>query len=243
MLANIHLIRLQSFYRANWIKLAAAFGVVFLHFIIFWFIQLPPSQGYLPMPMVLQLNVDLQFPQSFGGDKVVNKHESPKIQKTKLQPTNTSSLSGGLDKGQVKAVISGVEPGTKSKIPLRTTDDTSNAQNESNQSLLSTNANRDQNTLSSAVEIPSLRADYLNNPKPRYPTASLRLEEQGKVIVRVFISSEGVPQQVVLGLSSGFTRLDQAALEAVKDWRFVPGKRAGVFESMWLDVPVVFKIN
>ncbi|MDP3137817.1 MAG: energy transducer TonB, partial [Burkholderiaceae bacterium] len=44
--------------------------------------------------------------------------------------------------------------------------------------------------------------------------------------------------------SSGFERLDQAALNAVlRDWRFVPGKRGGVPEAMWFNVPINFVLE
>lgn len=88
------------------------------------------------------------------------------------------------------------------------------------------------------VELPSSDADYLNNPKPPYPALSKRLQEQGKVVVRVYISTEGQASQASVKTSSGFERLDQAALNTVLKWRYVPGKRGGVPEAMWFDVPV-----
>ena len=62
--------------------------------------------------------------------------------------------------------------------------------------------------------------------------------EQGKVVLRVLIDAQGVPQQVELKQSSGYERLDQQALETVQRWRFVPGKRNGVPEAMWNVVPI-----
>jgi protein TonB len=37
--------------------------------------------------------------------------------------------------------------------------------------------------------------------------------------------------------------LDQAALRTVLSWRYEPGKRAGVAQDMWFDVPIVFQLN
>ena len=74
-------------------------------------------------------------------------------------------------------------------------------------------------------------ADYLQNPKPAYPPLSRRLGEQGKVIVRVLIGTDGVPKKAEMRQSSGFDRLDQAALNTVLKWRYVPGKRGGVAEA------------
>lgn len=93
------------------------------------------------------------------------------------------------------------------------------------------------------VELPSSDADYLQNPKPAYPALSKRLGEQGKVVVRVLIGVDGQAQQTELKQSSGFDRLDQAAVNTVKRWRYVPGKRAGVPQAMWFNVPIHFVLE
>ena len=90
------------------------------------------------------------------------------------------------------------------------------------------------------LELPSSAADYLQNPKPPYPALSKRLNEQGKVVVRVLIGLDGTAQQAEIKQSSGFDRLDQAALNTVLRWRYVPGKRAGIPETMWFNVPINF---
>ena len=89
-----------------------------------------------------------------------------------------------------------------------------------------------------AVQLPSSDADYLQNPRPPYPAISRRLNEQGKTTVRVLIGADGQPQRAEIAKSSGFTRLDEAAMATVMRWRFVPGKRGGVPEAMWFNVPI-----
>ena len=93
------------------------------------------------------------------------------------------------------------------------------------------------------VELPSSDANYLQNPKPAYPAISKRLGEQGKVILRVLIGADGLPQKAEIKQSSGFDRLDQAALTTVMRWRYVPGKRGGVPETMWFQVPLNFVLE
>ena len=95
-------------------------------------------------------------------------------------------------------------------------------------------------TSSPSLVEPSVDADYLKNPPPSYPRISRRNGEQGTVIVRVFISTHGTPDKVEVRTSSGFARLDQAALDAVQRWRFVPGRRQGTPEAMWFNIPVRF---
>lgn len=89
-----------------------------------------------------------------------------------------------------------------------------------------------------AVQLPSSDADYLQNTRPPYPPISRRLNEQGKTTVRVLIGTDGLPQRAEINQSSGFSRLDDAALAAVMRWRYVPGKRGGVAEAMWFNVPI-----
>jgi protein TonB len=93
------------------------------------------------------------------------------------------------------------------------------------------------------VELPSSDADYLQNPRPAYPPVSKRLGEQGKVIVRVLIGTDGSAQKAEIRQSSGYERLDQAAVATVLKWRYVPGKRAGVPEAMWFNVPINFVLE
>ncbi len=98
-------------------------------------------------------------------------------------------------------------------------------------------------TPATAVVLPSSDADYLNNPTPTYPSMSRRMGEQGTVVVRVFISTEGRAEKAEIRTSSGYARLDEAALSTVQRWRYVSGKRAGVAEAMWFNVPIRFLLD
>lgn len=93
------------------------------------------------------------------------------------------------------------------------------------------------------TQLPSSTADYLHNPHPAYPAISLRMGEQGKVVIRVLISKDGLAHQGTVVQSSGFDRLDRAALQAVLGWRYVPGTQAGIAQDMWFDVPLNFAPN
>lgn len=93
------------------------------------------------------------------------------------------------------------------------------------------------------VELPSASAAYLDNPPPEYPRLSRRLGEQGRVVLRVLIGADGSAAQAEVRASSGFERLDQAALRAVLRWKYVPGRRGGTPEAMWFNVPVQFVLE
>lgn len=93
------------------------------------------------------------------------------------------------------------------------------------------------------VELPSASADYLDNPKPAYPPLSRRLREEGKVVLRVLIEADGSAAKAEIRSSSGYERLDQAALQTVLKWRYLPARRNGVPEAMWFNVPINFVLE
>jgi len=84
-------------------------------------------------------------------------------------------------------------------------------------------------------------ADYLHNPAPAYPAQSRRLKEEGTVLLLVRVSAEGTPLSVEVRNSSGFERLDEAGLQAVRQWRFVPAKRGSETVAASVLVPIQFK--
>ena len=88
-----------------------------------------------------------------------------------------------------------------------------------------------------------LRANYLRNPKPGYPNLSRRLGEQGTVLLRVFVTAAGNSTQVDLKRSSGYPRLDRAAHDAVRSWKFVPAKREEKAVDVWVVVPIKFSLK
>lgn len=64
-------------------------------------------------------------------------------------------------------------------------------------------------------------------PAPAYPVMSRRLGETGKVILRVTLDESGKVAKAIVDRSSGFNRLDEAALNAVRNWRCTAAQRNG----------------
>ena len=94
-----------------------------------------------------------------------------------------------------------------------------------------------------AVVTARFDADYLHNPKPAYPTLSRRQSEEGKVLLKVRVSAQGTALDVAVSKSSGFTRLDTAAVDAVTRWRFVPAKRGDERVDSSVIVPITFALE
>ncbi|HEX4856888.1 MAG TPA: energy transducer TonB [Limnobacter sp.] len=93
------------------------------------------------------------------------------------------------------------------------------------------------------VTPPRTDAAHLNNPAPQYPALSRRLGEQGRVMLDVYILPDGSVGDIKLNKSSGFPRLDNAALQAVKTWKYVPAKRGDKPIPFWYVQPVSFVLN
>jgi protein TonB len=114
------------------------------------------------------------------------------------------------------------------------------ATTEASSTRASPSAASQSNTASS---LPNAQALGLNNPAPSYPKLSRRLNEQGQVVIRVYVGADGSARQGEIKTSSGYDRLDQEALRTVMRWRFVPGQHLGVPEAMWFNVPVNFVLD
>ena len=90
----------------------------------------------------------------------------------------------------------------------------------------------------------SIPASYsASNQKPIYPNMSKRLGEQGTVVLRVLVKADGSAGEVEVKSSSNYSRLDQAAIDAVKTWRFNPAKIDGKATDEWYQVPIPFKLQ
>lgn len=90
---------------------------------------------------------------------------------------------------------------------------------------------------------PLVDASAAGNAKPVYPRASKALGEQGVVVLEVFVTLEGTVGDIRIGRSSGFDRLDESALRAVRQWHFIPARQGGKQVSMWYKQPITFDLK
>jgi protein TonB len=93
------------------------------------------------------------------------------------------------------------------------------------------------------VTPPVFNADYLVNPPPPYPTLSRRKGEEGRVVLRVLVNAAGTAQTVEIRASSGHERLDMAARDTVRRWKFVPARRGAEPVPAWVLVPISFRLE
>lgn len=95
----------------------------------------------------------------------------------------------------------------------------------------------------SASTVQTARPDYQSNPAPPYPSRARRRGYEGTVTLKVLVDREGRVADLKVHDTSGYGMLDRAALRAVRDWRFIPGKKGDEHIEMWVMVPVRFELH
>lgn len=150
----------------------------------------------------------------------------PKVQQPASKPVRTASSEHKV------TALNNKPSGNRS--PTQTAIKPNSSSNDSSGSSRST---------APVVTQPTFNAAYLNNPPPNYPRVSKRRGEEGKVLLKVQVSAQGKPIKIQLHRSSGFKRLDKAAQQTVKRWRFVPAKRGNTPIVASVIVPIAFNLR
>ena len=83
----------------------------------------------------------------------------------------------------------------------------------------------------------------MDNPKPVYPSSARRRGMQGVVLLQVSVSHKGKVTGIHVMQSSGFRVLDVAALNSVKQWRFMPARKGDIEVASTVQVPIRFILN
>ena len=84
---------------------------------------------------------------------------------------------------------------------------------------------------------------YMYNPKPPYPRAARRLGQEGRIMLLVEVRASGRVGKVEIETSSGYDILDNAAVKAVRKWRFSPARLGRRPVSAWVKIPVEFDLR
>jgi TonB family protein len=84
---------------------------------------------------------------------------------------------------------------------------------------------------------------YRENMPPVYPEIARVRGYEGVVLVAAEILPNGRVGNMKIRKSSGYTILDQSALEGVKPWKFEPAKKSGNPFTIWVEVPIKFVLQ
>ena len=100
----------------------------------------------------------------------------------------------------------------------------------------------------SAVPVPPVIVQPQGDPRypftePEYPTPEIRMGHEGTVWLTIEILPNGRVGAVRIDQTSGFTRLDDAAVREARKWRMKPGTQDGIAIAMYKRVPVTFRLK
>jgi len=191
---------------------------------IFWVISPPESEPTPPKKSepIKQITPAVAEPKS-----APIKQESPKF----IQPAPVSPPTSATEPTRIESPP--IEAPAK-QVPVAVTP--SLAPTETAQKAPSTAPAAAAKT---GVSIP---ANYRgSNAQPVYPTWSQKNREQGTVVLRVLVKSDGTAGNVEIKSSSGYPRLDQSAIQAVKYWLFTPATRDGKPIDEVYELDITFK--
>jgi periplasmic protein TonB len=84
----------------------------------------------------------------------------------------------------------------------------------------------------------------LKKVAPTYPAAARKRGDRGVVHVRALVKKDGTPIEVSVPSGQGISlELDKAAVDAVRQWTFVPAKSKGKPVAVWIVIPVNFRLK
>jgi protein TonB len=79
--------------------------------------------------------------------------------------------------------------------------------------------------------------------KPRYPEAARRAGAQGTTVLKLKVLANGQVADILIEQSAGHRDLDNAAMEAVKKWRFEPARMGKEPVAVWVLLPIKFELE
>ncbi len=203
---------------ADTMSIASLAGVLLLHLVALWIlISLDVVPNPLPIrPLIVQILQETPRPASSAAARPSAPSKAPRPKTPAKQPAPLPTLAA-----QTNVLSAEVQerPVTQALPPIRSA------------------------PAEAALSQPRFDADYLDNPVPDYPPISRRMGEEGKVFLRVLVEADGRASRVEIKTSSGSPRLDQAAEQAVRRWRFIPAKHGNEAVSAWVVVPVSFNLK
>ena len=82
----------------------------------------------------------------------------------------------------------------------------------------------------------------LKTERPLYPRMAREQGWQGKVVLRTQITADGIVKNATVQESSGFSLLDESAVQSVKSWLFEPAKNGEFAVASTVDLPIRFDL-
>lgn len=161
------------------------------------------------------------------------------IGKASLPPTNSRAAIGEIVGGAGPTVLVGLEP---TLAPPGIGLSRQGAATSAGGAGLA-EAGNGSGTGSGGGEGQGAGTGLIGSLEPEYPAASIRLGEQGRVLVEALVRADGTVERVSLLDPCPYPLLNEAALKAVRNARFTPAVRNGQHVESWVRVPVRFVLR
>jgi|GEM_PF-6637340 len=172
-------------------------------------VQLSPKQGVTSQVYLVQRQV---APMPIKEPKAMKPTPKPEIEpkpESKFKPEPVEKNTQRSPKIAAQKTVTKSKP-TQTEKPISTT------------------ASVSPKSVQSIVTLPSTKATASNNTPPQYPKLSRRLKEKGIVQLQLTVKRDGRVAEISVHTSSGYKRLDEAALKAVQSWRYEPATKDGL---------------
>lgn len=224
------------------VAVTAALTALLHGVLLVWYLNRPAPPAVteaVPLPMI---DIALAAPSAVAPAKAVAPPTPPKpkpaVQKPKARPKPTPKVKSEIKKPAAKSETKPVETTPPAAPPV--SNQPAPVAPASAPPRASSQAQRN----AAASDTPAhANADYLNNPAPNYPRMARQRHWEGRVVLRVYVTADGRCGDLSVYRSSGHETLDEAAMEAVRQWRFVPGKHGDTTVASWVNVPIEFALE
>ena len=210
------------------LHLAALLGAGALHVALAGWAMQPEPPITIPKNQIIQISM-------VAPTMVKEKKAEPEpIVEKKIKPVLSPNK-----KGMVKLEE---KPEPKPEPPRKEEEKKPKRDEMQMQQLTSDLTSPDAKEMASVVTRP-VAARYLNNPPPHYPEKARLRKQQGTVLLDVRVKTDGKPRDIRIVQSSGHHSLDQAALQAVRLWEFLPARHGSTHVEANVEIPITFRIN
>jgi len=201
---------------------------------LMWVDNLPRPKRITEAQALPMIDIALEAPSAGAPEEVKPEPPKPKVQPVK-KPKPIKKK-----KTEIKRRVMKEEPKEIKPQPVLTPVNKVTQNNP----VVSTKADsKSKSSDSGTVTAARGYIGYLNNPKPNYPGIARSRHWEGLVMLRVYVTPDGRSGSVNVSRSSGHEVLDDAALAAVRNWRFIPGKRGDTPIASWVTVPIQFQLR
>ncbi|WP_394134348.1 energy transducer TonB [Aliivibrio fischeri] len=235
----------------NFRYLAAAGISLAIHTALIWSV---PEKKAFAMPTgstSSQVNIQFVAPSVPTPQSVQTKKNE--VTKPKEQPKQQTTVEKTVQKQVVKkkmvkkpTISKPIEPEKKILKEKAETKPTTNTAKKADKPAKKESTAKPVASKSGATEKPQLvqKPSFLKRPNaPRYPRIAQRKGIEGTALYEIWLNENGKQIKQELITSSGAQVLDEAALNAIRDWQFSPQVINGQAIAHRVQIPVRFSLN